>query len=429
MLVKLVKSNTAFIRYNAFSYSIIIINILTTIITVKANLGILHKELYGIWLLVFSTINILGVLNFGFTSLAVIKFEEYKKAGKLTYFFSNNFALILLQIFLAGFCFILLTQFSFYFIKNEQYVQLFNLLLSLALPGIILNVFSAYIEAILFYNLKFVYHRNIVELLRLSIMSIIASVVLIFTNDIIFMPIVFSAMSFLTFLYSMYKFLKRQNVEIDVHQISIKYMSIHVYDSLSFWVLNISSVVISQIDVFFISMMRQDVGQITMYSQSFRLQEIALRFIKKMTEIKAPKVLAFYNAGNNTAIVNIYNKLLVISFLASFFACLSIAIFGKYLLETWLAKEVIFDNQVIIVTSILCISGSIHYVLWNFCNLTGQQKKVKNIVIVEILLNLMLSFVFMKYFGLIGLATASFISNSITILYVYLIFKKFQKAL
>ena len=425
MVRKLIKTNQRFIKHNLFSYFVIVFNLFASLYAVRENILVLHKELYGIWILVFSTVGILGMFHFGFSTIAIFKFNEYKEAGKLPSFFSNNLIVIVIQMLFTFFVFILLLYSSHLFVKEYRYIGIFNSLLIFAFPGVLFTVISSYLEAILYFNLKFIYHRNLLELLRLGVMNLLFVVGLYWYEDVHILPIIYSLVSFLAFLYTMQKFLSRQKIVIERLKLQPDYIVKNIHDSISFWVLGISSFVITQTDVFFISMIKNDLGLITMYSQSFRLQDIVLRFIKKITDIKGPKILSLLSAGNYKAVVNIYNKLLIINILLSVFSFLLIAFFGKFVLELWLNKMIEFDQTLITCLSLICITGSIHWVFWSFCIMAGHQKRVKYVVVVEIVFNLLFSYLFLNFFGLIGLGIASIISNSITIIYMYTLFRKY----
>lgn len=427
MLSNLIKSNQTFIRHSLFSYFVLAFNILSSIYAVRENISILQKDLYGVWILVFSISGIMGVLHFGFNTISIFKFNDYKKFGRLQVYFANNLIAILLQVILTIIVFVIVYTLSDLIVNNKEYVEIFKQMFLLALPGIILTSISSYFEAVLFYNFKLIYFRNVLELLRLGILNVIFVILIGLTGNILYLPIAFSVTSLIAFAYSFYRFNKLEKITINMHLVERNYFVRNSHDGFSFWVLGISNYVIAQMDVFFIAMIKGDFGLVTMYSQSFRLQEISLRFIKKITESKAPKILSLYNSGNHKAVTDIYKKLLLINLVLSTVVFVLIAFLGKYILEIWLDKAIIFDQTLIVVLSLICITGSLHWVLWNFCNLTGQQNKVKNIVIIEILSNLIFSCILLKNFGLVGLGIASIISNSITIVYIYSLFAKYTR--
>jgi len=427
LFISSVKKNKKFVVYNLVAYAIIVFNIISSLYAVRENLSLLHKDLYSVWVLIFATINILGIFHFGFNSVAIFKYNEYKKDNNLTTFFSSNFAIAFYQSLIVCCVVVVLYNFSHVIISDSKYVPVFNNLLLLALPGVIFSAFSSYLEAILYYNFKFVFHRNILELLRIGILNLMFVVGLNCYEDVRILPIIYSIVALISFSYTLYKYLNQEKITLKLSKVESSYVVKNMHDGFSFWILSVSSYVITQTDVFFISMIKSDISLVTMYSQSFRLQDIVLKFIKKIAEIKAPKTLSLYNSGNHSAVVDIYKKLLKINLLLSTIAFLGISFLGKYVLEIWLNKTIIFDQTLIVVLSLICITGSIHWVLWNFCNLTGLQKKVRNIVVIEILSNLILSYILLKNFGLVGLGIASIISNSITIIYIYSLFAKYTR--
>lgn len=426
MLRNLIKSNQKFIKHNIFSYSVIIFNIISSIIAVKHNLHILNKEVYGLWIISFSIISILGLLNLGFNSVLIFQFESYKKKNDLNLFFSSNIFVAIFQLFITSLFFIVIFFFLSKYIVSTKNLVDFKLLLLIMIPGLFLSIISSYFESILYYNLRFIYFKNLLELLRLGVLNVGFIIGLFFWPNVKVLGIVYSCLSFVILIYTFYKFKKNQVFIIEYSKINVEYFKSNFKNAISFWILSFSSFIITQTDTLFITSIKKDLGLVTIYSQSFRLQDIALKFIKKITEIKGPKILILYNNGNHSGIINIYKQLFSLSLGLSLLSFILICLFGKPLLEFWLNYEIIFDQQLIIVLSLLCISGSLHWVIWNFANITEQQRKFKNISLLEIFLNLVLSYILLQKIGLIGLGIASLISNSFTIIYGIVLFKKYE---
>lgn len=426
MLRNLIKSNQKFIKHNLFSYGVIIFNIISSIYSIKEILLVLDKELYGLWIVASSFVGLLGIFNFGFNTIAIFKFTEYQKQNKLSIFFSGNLYVLIFQLFLTGIGFLLLFIFSPVIVKNAINNVLFKQLLFLIIPGTIFNIISFYFEAILYYNLKFIYQKNILEFIRIGLINILFVIGLYIWSDVRCLGYIYSIVSAFVLGYTLIKFIKNQKINIEPSEVNPYYLKTNFKNAFSFWILNFSTYIISQTDVLFISTFKKDLGLVTVYSQSFRLQEIASRFIRKITEIKGPKILSLYNDGNKLAVIDIYKKLILINLALSISSFFAIFFLGKPILEYWLNKQIIFDQTLISVLSLLCITGSLHWVFWNFCGITEQQNKVKTISIIEVFLNLGLSYFLIKNIGIIGLGIASLISNSITIIYMYALFEKYQ---
>lgn len=420
-------SNKKFIKHSFFSFAVILLNIFTSVFAVRENLSILQKDLYGVWILAFGTIGLFGLLNFGFNSIIIFRFNEAKSESSKTRLFSNNLLIILIQSLVTFIATFAIYNTSNLIISNPIYADKFNSLLIFLIPGIFFNIISTYFESVLYYNLKFIYHKNILEFLRISFLNILLVVSLYYSKDINLMPICFSAVSLMTLVYNIYKFKSVSGISASLKMSDFNYIKSNYRDAFSFWVSGISAFAITQTDVFFISSYQADIGLVTLYSQSFRLQEIALRFLKKLTEIKGPKILSLINSNNQKAIVSIYTNLLVINILLSCLAITFIQFFGKKILEIWLKNEIQFDQTLLGVLSLICLTSSVHWVLWNFCNLVGYQNRIRNIVILEVVLNIVLSYVLIRHIGLIGLGIASIASNIVTISFELHLFLRYRK--
>lgn len=427
MIQNVLSKNRKFIKQNIFSYFVIVFNILTSLYAVRANIITLNKDLYGVWILAFSSITMLSIFHFGFTNVATFRYNIFKQKNQIANFFTYNLYVIIIQSIVSVCAVLILVMFSSNILNNAGYQDVFEDIMILAIPGIILTIICSYLEAVMYYNFNFIYHRNFLELLRLGILNLLFVFALDIWEDLRVFPLVYTIVALLSLVITFVLFSTREKIVFSFSKIDFLYIKNNLNDSFSYWLLGLSATFISLIDVFFISSFKSDLGLVTMYSQSFRLQDIALKFIKKITEIKGPKILEMVVSGNTKVVVDIYKKLLAVSLVLSIAASLSISFLGKYILEYWLDDKIIFDDKLIFILSLICITSSIHWVLWNFSNLTGQQRKVKWIVVLEICLNFMLSYIFMINFGIWGLGVASMLSNAVTIAYMYSLFLKYEE--
>jgi O-antigen/teichoic acid export membrane protein len=427
MIRNLIKSNEKFIKHSAFSYLVILFNIVSSIIVVKYNLHVFKKELYGLWIITFSIVNLLSLFNLGFNSVLIFKFAQYKKLKALNTLFNSNVIVAVFQISLTIVSFILIYFYLFKFFIDFSNFSNFKSLLLIMLPGLICTIISSFFESILYYNLRFIYFKNLLELFRLGFLNIGFVIGLYFWQNIKVLAISYSIISFLILIYVIFKFKKNQQFSFNLKEGKLSYINENFNNAISFWILTFSSVVISQSDGLFISSIKKDLGLVTLYSQSFRLQDIVLKFIKKITEIKGPKLLGLYTEGKHNVIIRIYKQLFSLNLILSVISFIIISFTGKQILEFWLNYEIIFDQKLIVSLSLLCISGSLHWVIWNFASITEQQKKIKNISLMEIFLNLTLSYFLLHKIGIIGLGIASLISNTFTVLYGIYLFKKYEK--
>lgn len=421
-LSKSISNNKAFIKQNLISYIIIIINIISSIICLRQVILSIGKNNYGLWILILMITSILNLLNLGYTSVAVFKYKQYVQLGKLSGFLSSNRLVCTLQILFCAVIAFIIIYFSQSLIHDINYIKTFRILLILSFPGVAFNILSSYLESILFYHFKTIYYKNFLELVRMGLLNVLYVIGLFFFKSVFIIAILFSLVSFIIFVSSIRKYKKFSNLTFINSNNKFDYIKNNFSDGISYWLLGFSAFIIGQTDPFFIQVIIQDLGQVTTYSQSFRLQELAVRFIKKIAETKAPKILSLYNSHDFTAVKDIYKQLLIINLIASVSACILIMIFGKIILTLWLGDVLKFDQHLIVVIGFLCITSSIHWVFWNFCTITEHHKKIRWVILTEIILNLTLSYFLLKQIGIIGLPLASIISNIFTIMYMAKLF-------
>jgi O-antigen/teichoic acid export membrane protein len=427
MVQSVLKKNSKFIKQNIFSYFVIIFNILSSLYAVRENIIVLNKELYGVWILAFSSISLILIFHFGFINVATFRYSVFRQKNQMSDFFTYNLYVIVVQVLISLLAVYLLILFSGNILNKSIYQDVFQDIMLLAIPGLLFTIISTYLEAVMYFNFKFIYHRNFLELLRLGIMNLLFVYGLNFWKDVRVFSLIYTFVAFLALSITFLLFQTKEKIVFNFTRKHLYYIKDNLNDSFSYWLLSLSSIFVSFIDVFFISTFKSDLGLVTMYSQSFRLQDIALKFIKKITEIKGPKILEKVQEGNTKVVIDIYQKLLLISLILAVLASFLISLFGKYILEYWLDDKIVFDGRLITILSFICITSSIHLVFWNFCSLTGQQQKIKWVIVLEIFLNFSLSYIFMLNFGIWGLGVASMISNSVTILYMYRLFYRYKQ--
>jgi O-antigen/teichoic acid export membrane protein len=418
---KYILSNKNYIKYSAFSYAVIILNILFTILSVRMSLKYIGPSLYNVWLLGSSTINLISLVNFGFPTLNIFKLEEATRKHLGSGFIGKINTSIIFNIFCLFIFYIVVYCYARILVTDNTYVQNYKTILILLFPSLILNTVSVYFESILFYNYKQIYQKSVLEFMRVSFLHMLTIFGLYFWANIYMLAVIYFAVSVVCFIYILNRAKKFDLFKVEVNDIDFAYVRDNYKSAFSYWILNVSAVIISQFDILFISSAGL-LPYVVVYSQSFRMQEVLLRFIRKITELKAPKIFALYSKRQFKQVIQIYNKLLLLNIVVSIVAFLFIYNFGKPITEWLLGYRIVLDQKLISIVGLLVISGSVHWVLWNFIGLTGRQTKVQYIVILEISLNLLLSYFLIRKIGLIGLPVASLISNSITISYSFYLY-------
>lgn len=426
---ELITQNRSFIKQNAFAYAVIIFNIGISLVAIKTNLAILKEDLYGVWIIAFGIANLIILLHFGYSSICIFRFNKYQEEKKLELFFSSNFYIILCQAALTLAVLFSIYYYAHLFIENLKFQSIFKQLLLFITPGITANTFSVYLESVLFFNFRLVLYKNFLDFMKLGIMQLSFIFGLYFWGNVLCLGLIYSLISIVVLGFSFYKFTRVERISISKEGFNPNYMKTNFSDAFSYWIISFSSIFLAQSDVFFISSLKKNLAMVTMYSQSFRLQDIALKFIKKIAESKSPKILQLVKENNHHAVYDIYKKLILINLGLSITAFIGITLTGKIVLEYWLNYQIIFDQQLISVLSLICISASLHWVLWSFCNMTNQHKKIRYFSILEVIVNFTLSYVLIQKIGLIGLGIASISSQLITISYSLYLFRKYGKSI
>lgn len=407
-------NNREFIKQSGFSYLIIFINIALSLYAIKNNISFFGKEVYGIWIVCFGLFNLIQVFGLGYLNVNTLNFK-YDNEKEIEESINDCFSPILIQTVIFVSTIVTLIIYPNIFTDNPDNYNKIRFLLCTMLPGGIAIILSSHYESILFFIFKKIYYKNTLELIRLGIMYLLFVICILFFDDILVFGIVYSMLNVVLFIGTIFLF--KTKVRIDYRKIKFDFQSFKNHFSLanSYWLSNVCLILISQADSFYISLFIKDLSLVTMYSQAYRLNDTSLKFLKKITETKTPKIFKLLKEREFAIVSNIYNKLLLSNLLISILVAAIIVLFGKLFLEWWLDKLIIFDSQLIFILSCLCISGSIHFVFLNLLNISKVKHLIKLVSIIEIISNLILSYFFIKNYGVIGLPIATIISQVISI--------------
>lgn len=430
-MINFISENKKFISNSLISSGSLIVNIIVMVFTTRYLIDTLSSQTYGIWLLLMNTISYVLLVNFGFNTNFIVNFNKFINENDLpqkqylnTYFIFFLFLALIIVVVL-----VILSLFPSV-IFNEEYSQTVSVLFLVITPGVLMTYLSGICEGIIFYNFKIIKARAIIETIRTSVQSILYCVfVYLFFKNLYSLAIVYSMIALFVFLYAIVFVTKKLNYKIEWKYFNKDLLLNDFGTSFKFWTLSISSIFISQFDFILISKFFKDLSIITLYAQSFRLSDIGVRFLKRITDNKVPEILDLFHKNNNIKLNQIVSKLLILNLILSSILCLVISILGKFILDLWLGDLMVFRNDLIVCFSLLSIPLSLQWVLWSYFNNTLQQNILVKMVFFEVFLNLTLSLILKDKFDILGLAMGSLIAISITTLLLFVKFLNIKKSI
>ncbi|HPD18617.1 MAG TPA: oligosaccharide flippase family protein [Candidatus Goldiibacteriota bacterium] len=163
--------------------------------------------------------------------------------------------------------------------------------------------------------------------------------------------------------------------------------------------------------------------------------QIGSSIAKGITNI--PEILGLYsllpaaselkNKNQNNKIPVLYNRVNKYIFFVALFLCSGFIIFGREFINLWLGRGYNEAYMVLRILSIAYTLGVAGYAAMNLLNGMEKINETMTVSIVCAIINVMLSIVLTKFYGLKGAAVGTLISMGISAVWFYLLFYKIIK--
>lgn len=178
-------------------------------------------------------------------------------------------------------------------------------------------------------------------------------------------------------------------------------------------------------DVFMLGAMVSK-AEVGIYNAAYKVATIALVIINAINAVLAPKIATLYSQNNLDGIKREVQKATKIITYLSVPIIVLIIILRKQFLSIFGAEFVQGEYALIIIAIGLlfnAMSGSVGQIL----NMTKHQHQLKKFTIISVIINIVLNYILIKNFGIIGAAIASLVSNVVlNVLCVIFIKKEFN---
>lgn len=166
----------------------------------------------------------------------------------------------------------------------------------------------------------------------------------------------------------------------------------------------------------------EDESEIGVYNVAIKLAMISGIVLGALNSIVAPKISEAFNNGKKDEFVLIVKQSTKIIFYSSFPILIFLIAFPEFLLSFFGSEFLIGKSAlyVLIIGQIVnAFSGSVGVIM----QMTGKEKLFQNILILALLINIVLNFLLIPIYGIIGAAIASSVSlvlwNLISVFYIY----------
>jgi O-antigen/teichoic acid export membrane protein len=183
--------------------------------------------------------------------------------------------------------------------------------------------------------------------------------------------------------------------------------------SFYYFVIDLSSLVILSTDQVIISSLI-GVAAVTAYSIVFRLWRIPAGLITTLSQVLLPHISELGAGGNLPQLRTIYSQLTKYSLLFAMGAFACVAAFGEKLIGLWVGPENFVGTSVLLCFGLMfpihTIVGTSAEVLIGM----AQHKKLAWVLFAEGMLNVGLSILFLRRFGVLGVAMGTVIARLVT---------------
>jgi len=168
------------------------------------------------------------------------------------------------------------------------------------------------------------------------------------------------------------------------------------------------TVIISQTDIIMLGLFNS-INDVGIYSIAIKVATLTSFVLVAINSIATPKFSELYHAGKTEVLTKIAQKSSKLIFWVSFPIILVFIFFGKYILSIF-GEEFIVGYYVLILMSLGQLINGIAGSVGSFLNMTGSQIVFNRIIILGGIVNIILNYLFIPLYGIIGAAIASMIS-------------------
>jgi len=421
--------NTQFIKQLGSSYAVFGVTTIIMVFQTPLLLNYMGNDAYGIWLLAQNIINYLTLFNLGFNSVMINQYalgdQQFKDKNFSTVFYSLLFFTVL--SFLA-FLLILLNLTTIFTITPGFEFMAKNVFLLMYFV-FLLNFIATYFDMLLYYISGNIIIKNVIEIVRISALFGLYFVGVKFDWGIYNLCLVYIGVTLLFLIATLIFGLRLSKVKLSLSNFDFKLMKSYFKPGSYYLMLGLTQVFVFNGDNLIIGSLL-GTSQLTTYALSFRLSDVSIKLIRKLTDTKTPHYIALLKQKDFGKLRKIFLKMQWPVIALSLMACVFISIFGQDILHLWLGSEHHFDRTIIIIFALYIVVSNVYYSNWVLLNIAGEHKGLARVALLEVCVNIGLSIVLCKAFGIIGIAFATLISTTfLGLLYSQIRLRKFFIAL
>ena len=369
----------------------------------------LGSQGYGDYLTLLAYIGFYALIDFNFGLFLTKELSKNANTEDKNQLVSIGLIATIFSI-LIILCLGLFFNYIFPKIVKFDFYSKYNFYFILMLWNKVIHVFVGYFSSLL-NSLHKMFFLNILKSV-LTLLEVLIAVIL-FTNDFGIKSLFYSEFSisllllFITIVYT------NKFFEFRFIKINLKLIKNAVNYSFSHYLVKISNLGLSNLDSIIIHYF---LGSqfVSLYSISLKLPILFSR------EIAGKFSTNLFSSISSLSITNLssYHKKLLSRIVYSVFRfailiTMSVYFINKSFVSIWVGEDLFFGNNLNLVFCLMLFTEIICFSLETFVLANSQIKNLGRLSLLELIANLFLSLILIKYFGLVGVALASLISKTL----------------
>ena len=192
--------------------------------------------------------------------------------------------------------------------------------------------------------------------------------------------------------------------------------------SVGFIGISISSLIISQTDIIMIGSLHAS-KDVALYAVASKISGLLTFFLVSVNTVVAPLISEYYHGGKRAELIKIIDISSKIIILTTASAAFVLIFFAQYVLLIF-GDEYVYAKDVLVVLCvghcINALTGPVSYIM----SMTGYQNYVVKILAVSCVINIILNWILINEYGIIGAAYATAIATIFWNLSMYLVVLK-----
>ena len=395
------------------SYIQLFVSILIAILLTPYMISKLGEELYGYWILLNSILIYLNLSNLGFGTTLLKEASHINDIHLLSKYISTMFFFFLV----IAFCILLL---SFYFIGHLDTVFLIpHALLSIAETTFIIFLMTFFISFVssIFQTILFAKGYFHIQAFIGTVQALFSAFFIAFILSMDYQIVEISLVNWsITILFSFIMYLIAKTY-VSFH-ISFQYFDFDILKkmfspSIHYFIVAATATIILYSDNIIISSYI-GLSSVAIYAIGYKIVDISQKLLFKVVDVMIPDIAKLYSEKEYHIIYRLHNKVLLYSTMLGTLGYGFLFIFGIDIIELWVGKQYTLDPNIF---NVFVFFGFWHtwvHVSAVFNVAMGNHKYPSYMGIANAILNVILSIILLKFYGLMGVALGTLVSHIIT---------------